>query len=77
MLSEAKKAGMVLNGPHTAFLVQGDDEFGALAEVHAKLYQADINVYASNGVTDGKGSYGYLVYVRPEDRNRAASALGI
>jgi hypothetical protein len=58
-------------------LVQGDDELGALADVHSKLYQENINVFASNGITDGKGSYGYIVYVRPEDHERAARALGI
>jgi hypothetical protein len=26
--------------------------------VHARLYEANINVYASSGVVDGKGSFG-------------------
>jgi hypothetical protein len=56
---------------------QGDDELGALASVHEKLYQARVNVYASSGVTDGKGSYGYVVYVRPEEYERAAKALEV
>ena len=33
MKSEARKAGMALDGPHRAILVQGDDELGALAVV--------------------------------------------
>jgi len=74
---QAKKAGFTLDGPHPALLVQGDDELGALAEIHEKLYQADVNVYASNGVTDGKGSYGYIIYVRKEDYERAARALQV
>lgn len=41
----------------TAILVQGDDELGALKEIHKKLFQVNVNVYASNGVTDGKGSF--------------------
>lgn len=73
--SEARKAGMLLDGPHRALLVQGDDELGALVAVHEKLYEAGVNVYASNGVTDGKGSYGYVVYVRPEEYEKAAKAL--
>jgi len=77
MLDEAKKTGLLLEGPHPALLVQGDDELGALVEIHAKLYQADINIYASNGLADGKGKYSYLVYVRPEDHDRAARALEI
>jgi len=73
----AKKAGIQLDGPHRAFLVRGDDEMGALTGVHEKLFQAGVNVYASTGVSDGKGSYGYILYVRSEDVNRAAAALGI
>ncbi len=77
MSNAMKKAGFTIDGPHPALLVQGDDRLGALADIHEKLYQANINVYASNGVADGKGSYGYLIYVRSEDYERAASALGI
>ena len=74
---EAKLAGMHLDGPHHALLIQGDDELGALSEIHQKLYEADINVFASSGVTDGRGSYGYLIYVKEEDFDRAASTLGL
>ena len=75
--SEAQKSGLKLDGPQPAFLVQGDDQLGALAEVHMKLYEADVNVYASSGVADGKGSYGYIIYVRPDDFERAAVALKV
>jgi len=77
MQDAAKKAGLRLDGPHRALLVQGDDELGALAGVHARLYEANVNVYASSGVADGKGCYGYVVYVRPDEYERAASALGV
>jgi hypothetical protein len=36
-----------------------------------------VNVYASNAVADGFGKYGYLIYVRPEDYERAANALEV
>lgn len=75
--SEARKAGMALDGPHRALLVQGDDELGALAAVHEKLFEAGVNVYASTGVADGRGSYGYVVYVRAEEFEKAAKALEI
>lgn len=75
--NESEKAGLKLEGPQPAFLVQGDDKLGALAEVHMKLYEANVNVYASSGVADGKGSYGYIIYVRPDDYERAAQALGV
>jgi len=71
----ADNARLELDGPHPAFLVQGDDELGALASVHQKLYEARVNVYASSGVADGRGSYGYVIYVRPDDFDRATAAL--
>lgn len=47
----AVAAGMTLIGPYPAFLVSGDDELGALAAIHRRLYEAKVNVYASNGGT--------------------------
>jgi hypothetical protein len=73
----AGDAGLILTGPFCAILIQGDDKLGAWADVHAKLYNAKVNVYASNGVTDGRGSYGYILYVRPEEIEVATDALGI
>jgi hypothetical protein len=77
LASEAKRAGLVLDGPHPALLVQGDDELGALARIHGKLFAANVNVYASSGVADGRGTFGYIIYVRPEEYERAAAALGL
>lgn len=77
MLDKARSAGIPLDGPHPALLVQGDDRLGAFADIHVKLYKARVNVYASSGVTDGRGSYGYILYVRPEEFDQAAKALGV
>ncbi|HEY6435929.1 MAG TPA: hypothetical protein VIY47_05015, partial [Ignavibacteriaceae bacterium] len=77
LVAETKNASFNLDGPHRALLVQGDDELGALADIHQILFEANVNVYASNGVTDNRGSFGYLLYVRPEDYERAASALKV
>ena len=74
---EAQNAQMVLDGPHKAFLIQGDDELGALAPIHRKLDDANINIYSSSGVADGKGSYGYIIYVKPDDFERAVAALDL
>lgn len=71
----AAQSNLVLTGPQSAFLVQGDDRLGALAEVHRILADARVNVYNSTGVTDGKGGFGYIIYVRPEDIDRAAHVL--
>jgi hypothetical protein len=66
--------GLAFDGPHHALLVQGDDELGALAGIHQRLSDAGVNVYASSGVTDGRGSFGYVMYVRPEELDRALMA---
>ncbi|HXV75117.1 MAG TPA: hypothetical protein VD788_02280 [Candidatus Polarisedimenticolaceae bacterium] len=73
----AEQNGVVLTGPHDAFLIQGDDRMGALVDWHQRLTDARVNVYASDGVTDGHGHYGYVLYVRPEDYEAAATVLGV
>ena len=77
LVNVAKKAGLNLDGPYNAILVQGSDELGALVEVHEKLHNANINVASSTAIADGSGNYGYLIYVRPDDYDRAADALSI
>ena len=77
LIHEARLSGLALEGPHHAFLIRGDDELGALVEIHKKLFEENINVYASSGMSDGKGSYCYLVYVKEEDYKQASKTLGI
>lgn len=72
----ATDAGMKLVGPRKALMIQGDDRVGALHEHHLKLSNAGINVIAANGATDGSGRFGYILWVRPEDFDGAAEALG-
>jgi len=77
LLSKAAAgSGLTLTGPQCALLVQDDDRLGALADIHLTLLEANINVYASSGVTDGRGGYGYILYLRPEDFRKAAHVLG-
>ena len=71
----AGQASLPLDGPHPAILVQGDDELGALAGIHGRLREAGVAVFASTGVADGRGHYGYVLYVRPEEIDQAVSAL--
>lgn len=75
MANTIERLGLTIHGPHSALLVQGDDQLGALVDIHRTLSDASINIYASNGVTDGQGGYGYVIYIRPEDLNRAADLL--
>jgi hypothetical protein len=77
LVAEARAAGLPLNGPYHALLVQGDDELGALASVHERLFRAGVDIYASSGVTDGQGAFGYVVYVREDQFGQAAEALGV
>ena len=75
--SATARTGLTADGPHPALLIQGDDELGALAGVHERLAEAEVNVYASYGVTDGRGSFGYVLYVRPDRYQEALRALGV
>jgi hypothetical protein len=77
LTAEARAAGLHLDGPHHAFLVRGDDKLGALADVHERLFKAGVDVYATSGVTGGRGTFGYLVYVREDQHENAAAALGL
>jgi hypothetical protein len=72
----ARKLGWAVAGPQHAFLVQGDDNLGALADIQRMLLEADVEIYASSGVTDGNGHFGYVIYFKEEDHERAARALG-
>ncbi|RMG45705.1 MAG: hypothetical protein D6718_06835 [Acidobacteria bacterium] len=76
LAASAERAGLTLEGPHAALLVRGDDRLGALAELHRRLADAGINVYSSHGVSTGGGSFGYLLYLRPDDVERALAVLG-
>jgi len=72
----ARKLGWEAAGPQHAFLVQGDDNLGALADIQRMLFEADVEIYASSGVTDGNGRYGYVIYFKEEDTVTAARVLG-
>ncbi len=72
----ARHTGLKLSGPHHAFIVQGDDELGALVDIHQKLSDAGINVENSSGLADGKGGYRYILHVHERDFEKAAEALG-
>jgi predicted amino acid-binding ACT domain protein len=74
---EARLDHLALDGPHPALMVVGDDELGVLADVHRALSRANVNVYATTGVSTGHGSFGYIVYVRSEQFAAATSALDL
>jgi hypothetical protein len=77
LVRSAAESGLVLSGPERALLVQGDDELGALVDIHRKLFEASVNVLASNAITEGEGRYGYLIYVRSDSFEKALQALAL
>lgn len=71
----AKKIKVKLIGPKTAFLIQGDNRTGAVAEIVSKLSDAKINITALQGIAAGAGRYGAILWVKPRDVNKAAKVL--
>jgi len=72
----ARKVKLILVGPKTGFLIQGEDRLGAVAELIAKLAAAKINVTACDAVAAGEGRYGAILWVKPQDVQKAAKVLG-
>ena len=75
MIDGAKKAGLELDGPYAALIIQGDDESGALADIYEKLAQAGIHINESSGIADIQGWYGVILYLEQKDCEKAATAL--
>ena len=63
-------------GEQDVFLVEGDDQRGALCGVTEKLAAAGIGIQASYAVAVG-GKFGAVIAVAPEDVDKAAKALGV
>jgi hypothetical protein len=77
LLSAASEEGITLVGPRKAFLIQGEDRPGALIDHHRRLSEAGINVRAANGVASSSGEFGNVLWVKHEDYEKAAQALGV
>ncbi len=75
LMDGAAKAGLEVDGPHPAVLVVGDERPGALADIYGRLARAGISVEESYGIAHINGGYGVVLYVRPEDCDRAITAL--
>lgn len=72
----AKTAKWKLVGPKRAFLAQGDDRVGVVADVLERLAAAKINVTAIDAACAGEGRYGAILWVAPKDVKKAAALLG-
>jgi hypothetical protein len=71
-----EQAGVTLSDTKHAFLVQGDDRVGAVADTTGILAEAGINVTAAAAVSAGSGRYGMILWVAPAEYESAAAALG-
>ncbi len=76
LVEAAERAGITLSGAKRAFLIQGDDRVGAVADITAKLAEANINLTAAAAASAGSGRYGMIVWVPAAEYQRAAEALG-
>jgi len=72
----AKKNAWRLSKVKKGFLVQGNDDVGAVHRHVRKLATEKVNVTAADAVCAGKGRYGMILWVRPKDYRRAAKLLG-
>jgi hypothetical protein len=72
----AERAGLTLSEAKRAFLIQGDDRVGAVSEITSKLADANVNITAAAATEAGEGRFGMILWVAPEDHDRAAAVLG-
>ena len=72
----ARKNGWRLSKAKKGFLVTGGDQLGAVHKHVRKLADAKISITAADAVAAGKGRYGMILWVNPNQYNRAARVLG-
>lgn len=72
----AAKLKLRLSARKRAFLVQGEDRVGAVADIFEKLAAGKINIHASQALSAGDGRWGMMLWVKPQDYAKASKALG-
>ena len=75
LIVAAKAANVPLSVRKTAFLVQGQDRPGAMAEALKRLADAKVNVTSSNATVSQDGTFGMILWVKPKDVEAAARCL--
>jgi predicted amino acid-binding ACT domain protein len=72
----ARKLGIQLSEPRLAFLTQGSDRPGAVAETLERLGNSQINVRSVMAISGGGNRYGAILFVEPSLIEEATRALG-
>ena len=76
-LEAVAQAGLTISEAKRAFLIDGDDRAGAVADTTATLADANVNITAAAATSAGSGRYGMILWVAPSDYERAAKLLGV
>jgi hypothetical protein len=76
LTAASAQLGVTLSDAKRAFLVQGDDRVGAVADTIVKLADAGLNITAASATAASSGSFGMILWVAPADYEKAAAALG-
>jgi len=72
-----KRAGFPVSEKKTVFLIRGDDKVGAVYRIMETLGKAGINVTAIDAVSNGKGLYGAILWVKAKDVRKVSKVLGV
>ncbi len=70
----AARLDLQLSERKRAFLIQGVDR--AVADTFEKLAVHSVNIVAHQAVSAGQGHWGMILWVEPDDYERASEALG-
>ncbi len=73
----ARSAGLKLSRAKRAFLVEGDDRLGVVADLTRRLQEARVNITAACATTAGAGRFGMILWVKPASFAKASKALGL
>lgn len=71
----ARKAGIEFESRRTGYLIRGKDRPGALASHLAKLATKQVNVTGIDALTAGRGRWGAIIWVDPDDVAQATRVL--
>ncbi len=73
----ARKAKLKLGKKKKAFLIEGDDRIGILAQILETVGDAGVNVTAVTALRAGKGRYGAIFWVKEKDLRRTRRVLRV